>query len=137
MAAMLFGGMTFFSFGFAPVLFKQLPVDKVRPLNVTNADNRLLANAVRMVIEDAVSKRISATQRGFLPGLAEHYMAHAVRGHLLRLRGGLPESGTRVPLQHTGTHPCAGSHTLCFTVFLRQQYAYTASQRRGLPECAE
>ena len=32
MAAMLFGGMTFFSFGFAPVLFKQLPVDKVRPL---------------------------------------------------------------------------------------------------------
>ena len=32
MAAMLFGGITFFSFGFAPVLFKQLPVDKVRPL---------------------------------------------------------------------------------------------------------
>ena len=32
MAAMLFGGMTFFSFGFAPVLFKQLPTDKVRPL---------------------------------------------------------------------------------------------------------
>lgn len=32
MAAMLFGGMTFFSVGFAPVLFKQLPMDKVRPL---------------------------------------------------------------------------------------------------------
>lgn len=32
MTAMLFGGMTFFSFGFAPVLFKQLPMDKVRPL---------------------------------------------------------------------------------------------------------
>ena len=28
----LFGGMIFFSFGFAPVLFKQLPTEKVRPL---------------------------------------------------------------------------------------------------------
>lgn len=31
-AAILMGGMTFFSFGFAPVLFKQLPIEKVRPL---------------------------------------------------------------------------------------------------------
>lgn len=31
-AACLFGGMTFFSFGFAPVLFKLLPVSEVRPL---------------------------------------------------------------------------------------------------------
>ncbi|MEO1307383.1 MAG: DUF4149 domain-containing protein [Pseudomonadota bacterium] len=30
--ATLFGGMTFFSFGFAPVLFKQLPMAQVRPL---------------------------------------------------------------------------------------------------------
>ena len=30
--AVLFGGMTFFSFGFAPVLFKQLPTAQVRPL---------------------------------------------------------------------------------------------------------
>ncbi len=28
----LFGGMVFFSFGFAPVLFAQLPMDRVRPL---------------------------------------------------------------------------------------------------------
>lgn len=32
LTALLFGGMTFFSFGFAPVLFKQLPMDQVRPL---------------------------------------------------------------------------------------------------------
>jgi len=32
LTAILFGGMTFFSFGFASVLFKQLPMDKVRPL---------------------------------------------------------------------------------------------------------
>ena len=32
MAAVLFGGMTFYSFGFAPVLFKQLPMAEVRPL---------------------------------------------------------------------------------------------------------
>lgn len=31
-AAILLGGMSFFSFGFAPVLFAQLPMDKVRPL---------------------------------------------------------------------------------------------------------
>ena len=62
--------------------------DKVRPLNVTNTDNRLLANAVRMVIEDAVAERITPSQRGFLPGrsmvsnlvdvdegMAEHYLA--------------------------------------------------------------
>jgi hypothetical protein len=30
--ALLFGGMVFFSFGFAPVLFAQLPMEKVRPL---------------------------------------------------------------------------------------------------------
>ena len=32
LAATLFGGMVFFSFGFAPVLFAQLPMDRVRPL---------------------------------------------------------------------------------------------------------
>ena len=31
-SATLLGGMTFFSFGFAPVLFAQLPMEKVRPL---------------------------------------------------------------------------------------------------------
>ncbi|MEM7521906.1 MAG: DUF4149 domain-containing protein [Pseudomonadota bacterium] len=31
-AAVLMGGMTFFSFGFAPVLFAQMPMDQVRPL---------------------------------------------------------------------------------------------------------
>jgi mannose/fructose/N-acetylgalactosamine-specific phosphotransferase system component IIC len=30
--ATLLGGMVFFSFGFAPVLFAQLPMDRVRPL---------------------------------------------------------------------------------------------------------
>ncbi|GIT92711.1 hypothetical protein JANAI62_30520 [Jannaschia pagri] len=30
--AILFGGMVFFSFGFAPVLFAQLPSERVRPL---------------------------------------------------------------------------------------------------------
>ena len=32
LAATLLGGMVFFSFGFAPVLFKQLPMAQVRPL---------------------------------------------------------------------------------------------------------
>lgn len=32
LGATLFGGMVFFSFGFAPVLFAQLPLERVRPL---------------------------------------------------------------------------------------------------------
>ncbi|SNT18710.1 protein of unknown function [Jannaschia aquimarina] len=32
LTATLFGGMTFYSFGFAPVLFAQLPTERVRPL---------------------------------------------------------------------------------------------------------
>jgi len=42
--------------------------DAVRPLNVTNADNRLLASAVRMLIEPFVADRISFSQRGFIAG---------------------------------------------------------------------
>ena len=40
----------------------------VRPLNVTNTDNRLLANAVRMAIEKCISFRVSKFQRGFIGG---------------------------------------------------------------------
>lgn len=32
MSATLLGGMVFYSFGFAPVLFAQLPMERVRPL---------------------------------------------------------------------------------------------------------
>ena len=42
--------------------------DAVRPLNVTNADNRLLASAVRILIEPLVASRISHSQRGFIAG---------------------------------------------------------------------
>jgi hypothetical protein len=42
--------------------------DAVRPLNVTNADNRLLASAVRLFIEPFVAGRISSAQRGFIAG---------------------------------------------------------------------
>ena len=40
----------------------------VRPLNVTNTDNRLLANAVRLLIEPAVGPRVLEIQRGFIAG---------------------------------------------------------------------
>ena len=40
----------------------------VRPLNETNSDNRLLANAVRYAIEPLVGERVSACQRGFIGG---------------------------------------------------------------------
>ena len=40
----------------------------VRRLNVTNSDNRLLANAVRYAIEPLVGERVSPCQRGFIGG---------------------------------------------------------------------
>ena len=39
-----------------------------RPLNITNFDNRLLANAVRLRIEPILEEWVSPFQRGFLPG---------------------------------------------------------------------
>ncbi|CAK0879551.1 unnamed protein product [Prorocentrum cordatum] len=43
-------------------------LDKVRRLGVADADNRLLANAARLVIEDAVDDIFCSTQSGCLPG---------------------------------------------------------------------
>ena len=40
----------------------------VRPLNVTNTDNRLVANAVRFAIEPILADLISTDQRGFIGG---------------------------------------------------------------------
>ncbi|MDA8582658.1 reverse transcriptase domain-containing protein, partial [bacterium] len=40
----------------------------VRPLNVTNCDNRLLATAVRIGLEPRISPSITQAQRGFLNG---------------------------------------------------------------------
>ena len=40
----------------------------VRPLNVTNSDNRLIASAIRGLIEPIVGPRIMEVQRGFVGG---------------------------------------------------------------------
>ena len=40
----------------------------VRPLNVTNADNRLIASAVRIELEPLIGPLITTDQRGFLTG---------------------------------------------------------------------
>ena len=39
-----------------------------RPLNVVNTDNRIIASAVRLMLEPAVSPNITGDQRGFLHG---------------------------------------------------------------------
>ena len=44
------------------------PASGVRPLNVTNCDNRLFASAIRLVLEPAIEPLIISDQRGFLPG---------------------------------------------------------------------
>ena len=40
----------------------------IRPLHITNTDNRILANAVRLKIEPIISPEISEAQRGFIAG---------------------------------------------------------------------
>ena len=42
--------------------------EDTRPLNITNSDNRLLANAVRLRMEPILERWISPMQRGFLSG---------------------------------------------------------------------
>ena len=43
-------------------------VGGVRPLNVTNADNRLMASSVRLVLEPILGPLITHDQRGFIAG---------------------------------------------------------------------
>ena len=42
--------------------------DGVRPLNVTNADNRLIASAVRLAIEPVLAILVTLDQKGFIGG---------------------------------------------------------------------
>ena len=43
-------------------------VGNVRPLNVTNADNRLIASAVRLAIEQPLGRLLTQEQRVFCLG---------------------------------------------------------------------
>ena len=57
----------------------------MRPLNITNTDNRVLCSAIRLHVEPIVAPGIDATQRGFLRGRSmlanvvdiDEAMAHA------------------------------------------------------------
>jgi flagellar motor switch protein FliG len=40
----------------------------MRPLNITNSDNRIICSAVRLHIEPIISPGISPVQRGFIKG---------------------------------------------------------------------
>ena len=73
----------------------------MRPLNVTNTDNRLLASAIRIVIEPILEGLITEDQRGFLPSrsmlanlldIDEAMLLGALKGDgfLLWLRGCIP-----------------------------------------------
>ncbi|CAK0891651.1 unnamed protein product [Prorocentrum cordatum] len=89
-------------------------VDRVGPLNVTHADDRLLANAARMVVEDAVAARI--TQRELLPGrcmlstlidveegVAQHYVDNdGPMAIFFDFEAALPSTEHGFLLQHRG-----------------------------------
>ncbi|MEM9477898.1 MAG: DUF4149 domain-containing protein [Pseudomonadota bacterium] len=67
LTATLFGGMVFFSFGFAPVLFAQLPMDKVRPLLRGTFPHYYLAVIALAAIAAAVTFTVSPSPPGSWP----------------------------------------------------------------------
>lgn len=67
-AALLFGGMTFFSFGFAPVLFKQLPLAEVRPLLRGTFPYYYLA-IIGLSAVTALATLMVSTRAAVLPGV--------------------------------------------------------------------
>ena len=64
-------------------------VDGVRPLNVVNADNRLIANAARLRLEPLFDHWLSPWQRGFVGGRS--MLANAVDVELELMQGALQE----------------------------------------------
>ncbi|MEM6409863.1 MAG: DUF4149 domain-containing protein, partial [Pseudomonadota bacterium] len=64
-AAILLGGMTFFSFGFAPVLFKQLPMAQVRPLLRGTFPYYYLAVIAVSGVATALAVTVSVTAAGW------------------------------------------------------------------------
>jgi len=68
--ATLFGGMVFFSFGFAPVLFKQLPMEKVRPLLRGTFPYYYLVVIAVSALAMAVALAVSPLAAGLLGGIA-------------------------------------------------------------------
>ena len=69
-AALLLGGMTFFSFGFAPVLFAQLPIEQVRPLLRGTFPYYYLAVIGASALCAALAVPISSLSAGLFAGIA-------------------------------------------------------------------
>lgn len=69
LTATLFGGMVFFSFGFAPVLFAQLPSERVRPLLRGTFPYYYLAVIVTAGLAAPVSLFVNALAGGLLAAI--------------------------------------------------------------------
>ncbi|WP_299694975.1 DUF4149 domain-containing protein [uncultured Tateyamaria sp.] len=65
LAATLLGGMVFFSFGFAPVLFRQLPMEQVRPLLRGTFPYYYLV----VIVLSALAAGVAASQSGLVAAL--------------------------------------------------------------------
>ena len=70
LTATLLGGMVFFSFGFAPVLFAQLPSERVRPLLRGTFPYYNLAVIALAAIAAAVTFTVSPLAAGLLAAIA-------------------------------------------------------------------
>ena len=70
LSATLFGGMVFFSFGFAPVLFAQLPMDKVRPILRGTFPYYYLAVIGVSALTACIAFFVDAMAAGLIAGIA-------------------------------------------------------------------
>lgn len=68
-ASLLFGGMTFFSFGFAPVLFAQLPMEQVRPLLRGTFPHYYLAVIAVSAVAAATALTVSPLAAGLMASI--------------------------------------------------------------------
>ncbi len=69
-AALLFGAMTFYSFGFAPVLFAQMPMEQVRPLLRGTFPYYYAAVIAMAALATALALPLDALSTGLLAAIA-------------------------------------------------------------------
>jgi hypothetical protein len=93
-AAALFGGMVFFSFGFAPVLFAQLPAAQVRPLLRGTFPWYYLAVIAASALAAALAVPVSGLAAGLLAAICASTV-YARQGLMGRINAATDRGDTR------------------------------------------
>ena len=96
---------------------------RTRPLSVVDTDNRLIANAYRLLLEPVVNKFVSEMQRGFLPDRS--MLANVIDVDLQAMR---------ISLQHPRGAVVLFDFASAFPS-LSQEYMWQVLEHVGIPAC--